>query len=158
MCAFGSHKKVKRNAQRKNRKWRETKKILTPMYEGHGASTSSQSETILYTSSVSSTDVPMDTQSDPTATVSTSNVQALGRLINKPGTKSKLWKDFKVYEKDHSRAHCCIANCKKPDFKISEGSTGHLQRHLAAHHREHVKESAEMAVRQFHDQTISNDL
>ena len=101
--------------------------------------------------------VPMDTQSERTATVSTWNVQDLGRLIKKPGTKSKIWANFKVYEKDHTRAHCCLANCKSPDFKISGGSTGHLQGHLTAHHREVVKEYTETAVRQFHDQRISND-
>ena len=141
-------KKIERKVKREEQ--------VSAMSEGHGSSTSSQSAEAL--SSIDSSVAPMDTQPERATTVSSSNAApSLGRLIKKPNCKSPLWANFKVYEKDTRQAHCCIEGCKSPDFKISDGSTGHLQRHLTAHHRDLVKTAVETEVRQFHDIRNSND-
>jgi len=103
------------------------------MSEGVGVSTPQGSESTISESATSSSlsSSHLDRNANGPVHMRTSDVKDLGNLIKKPNTSSKAWANFKVYEKDQNTAHCCINGCKKPDFKIADGSTGHLNRHLA---------------------------
>ena len=134
---------------------------------GQAVPISSETQTNLNSVSNVCTSVPMNEVSVSTSTMvsvegnkGSSEVPAadLGRLIKKPNTSSSHWKNFKVYEKDHSKVRCLVPGCKHPEFKINDSSTGHLIRHNHTYHREDEKKSAETEVRQFHMEKNSNEL
>lgn len=84
-----------------------------------------------------------------------SGVNNSGDLVKKVNTRSELWKYFMVWKNDPRKTRCMIRGCTKPDFIVSDGSTGHLQNHLKSHHRALLKETVEGKIREDSDKKLA---
>lgn len=95
-------------------KRRREKQRNTTQMSGQAVPVSSETQTNLNSVSNVCTSVPMNDVSVSTSTMvsvsdttvgnsGSSEVPDLGRLIKKPNTTSTHWKNFKVYENNHSK-------------------------------------------------------